>query len=214
MTTEAQQFLSWFQRSWDLQLGWENARFVVLDTESTGFDTKRDRIISIGAVGMMHFQIMLEDSFEVMMPIAYNTSSVTVHGITKEQAESGVAEKDALRMFLGYLRDGILVGHHLQHDVDLLNNALQQHFGISLPNLKVDTADLTFRLQDLGAFADYTNQLQSGSLDHLCSYFGILPHDRHTASGDAFLTAQIFLKLLKRAKQNNLLRLGQLTLED
>lgn len=214
MQPEISNFLSWFQRSWDPTLGWENARFAVIDTESTGFDAKRDRLVSIGAVAMMHFQILLDDSFEVIMPIAYNTSSVTIHGITREQAETGIEEKEALLRFLDFLRDGILVGHHVKHDIALLNQALERHFGIQLPNMLVDTADLAYRLEDMGAFNDYGHKLSSGSLDHFCDYFGIQPHDRHTASGDAFLTAQIFLKLLKRAKANNLLRLGQLTLKD
>jgi DNA polymerase-3 subunit epsilon len=33
------------------------------------------------------------------------------------------------------------------------------------------------------------------TLDALCDMFGVIPHGRHTASGDAFLTAQIFLRL-------------------
>ncbi len=31
------------------------------------------------------------------------------------------------------------------------------------------------------------------------SMFGVIPHDRHTASGDAFITAQVFLRLLRLA---------------
>jgi DNA polymerase-3 subunit epsilon len=46
------------------------------------------------------------------------------------------------------------------------------------------------------------------SLDDLCEMFGVVPHDRHTAGGDAFITAQIFLRLLRAAKA-----VGRLTLE-
>ena len=41
---------------------------------------------------------------------------------------------------------------------------------------------------------------QGFSLDALCEMFGVTPHDRHTAGGDAFLTAHIFLRLLRAAK--------------
>jgi len=37
--------------------------------------------------------------------------------------------------------------------------------------------------------------------------FGVIPHDRHTASGDALMTAQVFLRLLRLA-----LRHGRTTL--
>jgi DNA polymerase-3 subunit epsilon len=36
-------------------------------------------------------------------------------------------------------------------------------------------------------------------LDDLCRRFDITMHDRHTASGDAFLTAQVFLRLHRLA---------------
>ena len=59
--------------------------------------------------------------------------------------------------------------------------------------------DLTLHLNDDGAF--HGLPMAAGfSLDALCNMFGVVPHDRHTAGGDAFLTAQIFLRLLRAAK--------------
>ena len=40
------------------------------------------------------------------------------------------------------------------------------------------------------------------SLDTLADLFGVIPHDRHTASGDAFITAQVFLRLMKLAARH------------
>lgn len=190
---------------------WENLRFVVLDTESTGFDARKDKLISIGAVAMIRREIELADSFEIMMPIAYNTSSVMVHGITREaSAEKGVPEDQALAEFLGYLRDGIMVGHHIGHDVEMLSNACEKHFGFRLFNETVDSLDLTLRLQSVGLVGK--NQALTGhSLDDLGRYFHVVPHDRHTASGDAFITAQIFLRLLHKSWAAGMHTLAELT---
>jgi len=49
------------------------------------------------------------------------------------------------------------------------------------------------------------------SLDGLCRRFGVQPHDRHTAAGDAFITAQIFVKLLRVAKRAGRDTLSQIT---
>jgi len=42
---------------------------------------------------------------------------------------------------------------------------------------------------------------QGFTLDGLCAMFDVVPHDRHTAGGDAFMTAQIFLRLLRFARR-------------
>jgi DNA polymerase-3 subunit epsilon len=69
-----------------------------------------------------------------------------------------------------------------------------------MPNRSLDTMDLTLHLDDAGAFAG--RPMAAGfSLDGLCEMFGVKPHDRHTAGGDALLTAHVFLRLLRAAKR-------------
>ena len=178
----------------------DDVRFVVLDSETTGLDPRRDKLISIGAVVVKGGEIRLDDSFEILLQVAYNNSSVTVHGITRDEAREGFTEREGIEMFLEYLRDGIIVGHHIGHDVEALSCALERHFGTRLTNLSLDTMDLTLHLEADGAFAGRP-MAQGFSLDGLCEMFGILPHDRHTAGGDAFITAQVFLRLLRAAKR-------------
>ena len=40
--------------------------------------------------------------------------------------------------------------------------------------------------------------------------FDVIPHDRHTASGDAFITAQVLLRLLKLASRCGRTTLGRI----
>lgn len=189
-------------------------RFVVLDTETTGLDPRKDAIVTIGAVAIENGEICLDDQFEALLQISHNTSSVVVHGITRDAAEKyGVSEVEGLRAFLGYLRDGVIVGHHIGFDVDILSARCQQRFGFALQNRWIDTMELTLHLEDAGAFGapDRTERPSNFSLDGLCERFGIAPHDRHTAAGDAFITAQIFLKLLRKARQYGRRTLGTLS---
>jgi len=188
-----------FQNTWADDTPADQLRFVVLDTETTGFDPRRDRIVTIGAVAVSNGEILFDDSFEAMIKIDYNTSAVTVHGITHDEASEGMQEADALAAFLRYLRDGVIVGHHIGHDIQALNFACERHFGLALGNRFLDTMDLTLLLNDEGAFRG-RQVPDSFTLDALCEMFGVVPHDRHTAGGDAFLTAQIFLRLLRAAK--------------
>ena len=52
------------------------------------------------------------------------------------------------RLFLDYLRDGVIVGHHIGHDIEALNCACERHFQIKLNNRSLDTMDLTLHLKD------------------------------------------------------------------
>lgn len=186
----------------------DEVRFVILDSETTGLDTRRDKLISIGAIAVVSGEIRLDDSFEVLLKLAYNNSAVMVHGITRDEAWEGAEEKEALEEFLAYLRDGVIVGHHIGHDIGMLNNACERHFQSTLNNRALDTMDLTLNLEREGAFAE-SEKAQGFSLDALCDLFGIIPHDRHTAGGDALLTAQIFQRLYRRAR-----KLGWATLDE
>ena len=202
MTGESwiQEYLDRFRTTWADDTPADRVRFVVLDTETTGLDPRRDSIITIGAVALQAGEIVLSDSFEAMLKVAYNKSSVTVHGITRDEAREGMDEPDAIEEFVRYLRDGVIVGHHIDHDVTALSNAFERHFGQRLQNRALDTMDLTLHLENDGAFAG--GPTAGGfSLDALCTLFGVAPHDRHTAGGDAFITALIFLRLLRLGKK-------------
>ncbi|MGH8509644.1 MAG: 3'-5' exonuclease [Gammaproteobacteria bacterium] len=200
-----------FDHSWADDTPAERVRFVVLDSETTGLDPKRDRIISLGAVAVLQEEIHLIDAFEALLTVAHNSAAVTVHGITRDEARDGLAEPEALEQFIAYLKDGVIVGHHIGHDIGVLNEACGRHFGFALRNRWIDTMDLTLHLERDGAFAG-SAEIKSFSLDALCQRFGVIPHDRHTAGGDAFLTAQVFLKLLRlarRAGRNTLASLAE-----
>ena len=195
--------------SWTPDTPVDEVRFVVLDSETTGLDPRKDRIITIGAVAVQGGEIVLEDSYEALLKMDYNTSSVTVHGITQEESQMGLDEPVALQQFLDYLKDGVIVGHHIGHDVATFNAGYERHWGFTLPNLSLDTMALALVLEADGAFAGYEN-FHNFSLDALCDRFGVIPHDRHTAPGDAFITAQVFQRLLRLAAKVGRKKMGQL----
>ena len=188
---------------------WDEVRFVALDSETTGLDPRRDRLITIGAVAVVGGDILLDDAFEIMMPVRYNTSSVTVHGITRDEARDGLSEPEALEALLDYLGTGVIVGHHILHDITALTLACNRHFGIELRNRFLDTMDLTLHLERDGVLPENT-RIEGFSLDALCQLFGVVPHDRHTAAGDAFITAQVFQRLLRLARKAGRDTLGAL----
>jgi DNA polymerase-3 subunit epsilon len=199
-----------FDETWHDDTPIDRVRFVVLDSETTGLNPRVDRLVTIGAVAVQNGEIVLEDGFHALIKVDENTSAVTVHGVTRDESRAGIEEPEALARFLDYLGDGVIVGHHIDHDVITFDSAYERQWGIRMSNRSLDTMDLTLHLEKDGAFAGRP-PIRRFTLDALCELFGVTPHDRHTAAGDAFITAQVFLRLLRLASRHGRQTLGPLS---
>ncbi|QXP59177.1 PolC-type DNA polymerase III [Olleya sp. HaHaR_3_96] len=181
----------------------QTTRFVVFDTETTGLNTKTDKILSIGCVAITDGIIDVADSFECyLIQSQFNVDTVKIHGILKSGTIIKIEQREAIIQFLDYIKNAVIVAHHAAFDVAMINQALKQ---MDLPKLKnkvIDTGQLYKKTK-------YVKNQKHYSLDTLCNTFNIVMHDRHTASGDAYLTAVLFLKLsaLLKAKKNRALKL-------
>jgi DNA polymerase III subunit epsilon len=204
-----EEYLRHFDQTATDETSSDAVRFVLLDSETTGLNPRKDRLITIGAVGVVGGEILLDDVFDALLEVEYNSAAVTVHGITRQESLAGVTEPVALEGFLAYLKDGVIVGHHIGHDVATLNAGYERHWGFTLKNRSLDTMELTLNLERDGVFLG-NDSISEFSLDGLCNLFGVIPHDRHTALGDAFMTAQVFLRLLRLASRHGRTTLGRL----
>jgi len=167
----------------------KSGNFVVFDCETTGLNPKKDRILSIGAVSVKNKKIKINESLEIYVKQSYfNPKSASVHGITQENDFEKLTEEEAVKFFLRLIKNHTLVGHHVNFDVAMINQALKRMKLPRLKNKKLDTNEYYLKKRGIPLEQRY-------SLDELCDTFKIPKQDRHTASGDAFLTAQILLKL-------------------
>lgn len=176
--------------------------FVVLDTETTGFNFETDRILSIGAVIVHNNQIDIRNNFEVFLEqTTFNPETVKIHGIIQNEKFKKYEELDALKLFLAYIENSILVAHHAGFDRKMINKALERH---SLPKLKNRFLDTAILYRKTRIVTNLIDQNKVYSLDEIAEAYNIELTDRHTASGDAFITALIFMKLLGRIKSKKL----------
>jgi DNA polymerase-3 subunit epsilon len=114
-------------------------RFVVFDTETTGLDIKMDRILSIGCVGIQDLKIKVSDQLETYVEQEqFNSSTVKIHGLLKEGTAAKISEARAIKHFLSYIENAVLVAHHAAFDVAIINAALPR---LELPKLKNRTLD-------------------------------------------------------------------------
>lgn len=178
--------------------------FTVLDTETTGLNPKEDYILSYGGIKAKGYSIYINSSVELYLhaPII-KKDAVKVHGIIPKgdlTPLSTFGEK-----LLAYIGSDIIVGHHIGFDIAMLEKAMKPFGLYKIKNPIIDTYDLAVRIEK-GPRFDTSMITGTGeySLDQLCKRYGIDVDDRHTAAGDAFLTAQLLVKLLKEAEKKGI----------
>lgn len=186
----------------------EETRFVVLDTETTGFDYENDRILCIGALSLQNGVIAVQDSFEVYIEQDhYDKSTAQIHGILRAFIIQRPGESEALQQFLDFLGDSIIIAHHTIFDITMINKALERNGLPVLTNKTLDTAHLYKRTLIKSHLFERKDHY---TLDDLADKFDISKKDRHTALGDAYITAIAFLKIVKKLKEKKPVNLNSL----
>ena len=105
---------------------------IVLDTETTGLDYTRERIIEFAAVRLENGKI--KDEFQTLInPHQHiRKSSIAVHGITQDMVEDAPTEEEALPKILEFIGDYPIVAHNVIFDYSFLNEAKMRVFGEKL----------------------------------------------------------------------------------
>lgn len=185
----------------------QDNKFVVLDTETTGFNVKEDRILSVGALVLQQRTIQPKQAFELFVEQEhYNAETAKIHGILKQSVTDRITELQALKIILETLKNSVLVAHHTGYDVAMINNALKRNGLPKLKNKSLDTASLYFKTVTKLKKEELASHI---TLDDLAKIYNISKKDRHTALGDAYITAIAFLHILEKLKPdtlNNLLK--------
>jgi DNA polymerase-3 subunit epsilon len=174
-------------------------RWVVLDLETSGLDLRRDQVLSIGAVVIEQGAIDLAQQFECTLrrldhPVS---ASVLIHGIAPSESASGVDPAQALLAFMAFVGDSPVLAFHAGFDRHMLARALKQSLGYRLQHGFFDVA------QWAPALCPEAN-IGRGGLDDWTAYFGLQVHQRHHASADALVTAELALIFFSKARQQQL----------
>ncbi len=183
----------------------ERNRYVVLDTETTGLDYKKDKVISIGAVRIVNLEIDISDSLEVILKTEHagDKENIAIHGIRNVEVQAGKDRKLFFEQLLYYLQADIIVGHHITFDKLILSNNLKEFYPVEILNPTIDTLDLALNYERLVTYSTMGTEeinFSEYTLDKLTERYRIKTSGRHTAIGDSLITAELFLRLVKKLK--------------
>lgn len=168
-------------------------RYVVLSTETTGMSPIKDVILSIGSFSVINDSIHIGDSFEtIIAQYKFFHDNGISNEFTLESKMKKMSEFDAIQGLVEYIGSSVLVGHHIDFDVEMINAALERMDCGRLKNEALDIDVMYRKLHDI-------NNKQF-SLEELCEAYKIPKSDRNSSSEDAYKIALLFLKLKSRLK--------------
>lgn len=166
-------------------------REIIFDTETTGLDSREDRVIEIGGIEMINrfptgrtFHKYINPQGRQVHPDAQE-----VHGISNADLEGKPTFPDIIEEFLDFIDGAKLVAHNASFDMGFIN----AEFGrlnqpVVDPGRVIDTLALARRKHPMGP----------NSLDALCRRYGI-DNSRRTKHGallDSELLAEVYIELI------------------
>jgi DNA polymerase III epsilon subunit family exonuclease len=171
----------------------EEATYVVVDLETTGLRPGESGICEIGAVRLRGFEV--EAEFETLvdpgLPIGAGASAVT--GLRNEQLRGAPGPAAAVRSFLAFADDAVLVAHNARFDLAFLDRETERLTGSRIGAPVVDTVRLARRL--------LAGRVASFGLGQLAWFFDTAERPCHRALPDARATAELLLALIGLAQE-------------
>lgn len=163
--------------------------YTVFDTETTGLNpTGGDEIIQLGATRIVNRRLLGNERFDQLVDPqrALSTESIRIHGITPELLAGQPTLDSVLPAFHAFCADTVLVAHNAAFDMRFLQ-LKEESLGVRFEQPVLDTLLLSAVL--------HPNQ-EMHRLEAIAERLGVSVIGRHTALGDAMVTAEVFLKML------------------
>ena len=186
---------------------WAQAELLAVDFETSGLNTSKDRILSIGWVRISSARIQMQSARHLLVQSAESVGqSATVHGLTDTDILDGLPLADAVQALLTELEGRVLVSHGAPIELNFLASACRRCFGVP-PTLRyIDTLALERRIRRHEV--DPKGYLRL----HACrERYGLPTYRAHNAAIDALACAELLLAQVGRIGDEARLRLRDLS---
>ncbi|MCW8881872.1 MAG: 3'-5' exonuclease [Sedimenticola sp.] len=166
----------------------EKTRFVVIDTETTGLQAYAgDEICSIALLEMQGLELTGREFNTLIYPgRCIPEASTRIHHLSDDDVRDAPLIEEVMQEIADFIGESVLVGHHVGFDIRFLNKILQKELLCHLRHPWLDT--MLLYLVHTGRVGHYT-------LEEVADYTEVVIEGRHTARGDAMITAEVFKRL-------------------
>ena len=172
---------------------YEGDEVVVLDTETTGMDPRKDEILSIGAVKVRQNRILLSDAFEAWLKPERRISeeSIKIHGIRRIDIEHGEPPERVIPRLLDFIGNRPVAGYYIRFDQRMLSAYTRRLLGIDLPNELIELSEMYYRRYRKHSPHEFVDL----KFDTIMKALDLPALGKHDALNDAVMSALIYLKL-------------------
>jgi DNA polymerase-3 subunit epsilon len=190
---------------------WRDAKFSVIDFETTGLDPNSDEIVSFATVTVAEGRVSLADArYQVVRPRRMpGPESIRIHGLRESDLANAPSLSEAIDGLLEAITARALVAHVAAVETAFLRAALATQ-RTRLRNPIVDTAGLAAELRRERRLLPRIRRGPPVGLSDLAESLGLPVHRPHTADGDALTTAQAFIALATHLDQREPQTVGSL----
>ena len=170
--------------------------YVVFDIETTGFIAGPDKITEIAAVKVKDGKMIDEFSTFVNPERNIPKEVQELTHITLEMVKDAPKIEVALKQFLDFSKDCVIVAHNAKFDTSFINYFAKQ-CGYEEPKYVIDTLAISREM-----FEEYENH----KLGTIANNLNVELENAHRAINDARATAKVFIKMCEvvEAKQMNI----------
>ncbi|NLL91204.1 MAG: hypothetical protein GX222_02145 [Ruminococcaceae bacterium] len=164
--------------------------YIALDIETTGYYRDLDVIIEIGAVRIKDG--IEQERFNTLISDAgYLPEEITeLTGITEEMLSEGIETEKAIREFLSFCADNVLVCHNASFDIGFLTRTAE-NYSYSFDNDYVCTLRLSRKL-----YPDFP----SHKLKTVSFHLGLSKSPEHRSISDCLVTVELYEQIKKEVK--------------
>lgn len=158
---------------------------VIFDFETTGLDSRNDRIIEIGAVKFVNRQEVERMSLLVNPGKMVSEEITRITGITNEMLKDSPRIEAVMDKFHDFLRGCVGVAHNAEFDCAFLAHE-SARLGISCSYTMVCTLKMARSLV----------KCERKNLDALAAHYNLQFESRHRSIGDILVTAQVLWAMM------------------